>query len=390
MDRQSGDAEIGFLDIAIVLAKHKRLVIGLPVAAAVAAAGISLMMPNSYTATTRILPPQQNQSAAVAMLGQLSAQFSGLAGGALGIKNPNDLYMGMLRSRTIADKMIDRFDLRKVYDRETYHDTRKTLESRTAVASGRDGIIIVEVEDRDPKRAAALANGYVEELYGLTQTLAVTEASQRRLFFERQLDQARRNLAGAEVAARKGLEHGGIVKVDDQGRAMVETTARLRGQIAVKEIQIGAMRAFAAESNPDLRQAQHELAAMRRELGKIEGTDSAGDSGAGAGKTEGMENLRLLRDVKYYETIFELLARQFEIAKIDEARDTALIQVLDKAVEPERKSGPKRAFIVVLTGLVAGIIAVLWAFMKEAGRRARENPRQAERLDLLRRYVRGR
>lgn len=385
--------EISLLDLAIVLAKHKILILGVPFGAAVVAAGISLLMPNIYTGTTKILPPQQSQSAAVAMLGQLSTQvggLGGLAGSALGIKNPNDLYVGMLKSRTVADTLIDRFELKKVYDEDTYHYARKELEKKTVISSGKDNIIAIEVEDKDPKRATAIANGYVEELYKLTQTLAVTEASQRRLFFERQLAQTRKDLANAEAVARQGLEKGGIVKVDDQGRAMVETTARLRGQIAVKEIQISAMRTFAAERNPDLRQAYNELEAMKQELAKIEGMVSGKPNAGNLGKTDGMENLGLLREVKYYETIYELLARQYEIAKIDEAKDASLIQVLDKAIEPEKKSKPKRALIVILTALVAGFLAVLWAFVREAGERARRDPNSAGRLEALRAYLRFR
>jgi tyrosine-protein kinase Etk/Wzc len=383
------DEEISLLDLLIVLAKHKKLILGLPFGAAVVAAGISLLMPNIYTGTTKILPPQQNQSAAIAMLGQLGTQLGGLAGSALGVRNPNELYVGMLKSRTVADDLIGRFELRKLYETKTLDDTRKSLENNTKITSGRDGIIVIEFDDKEPKRAATIANAYVEELYKLTQTLAVTEASQRRLFFERQLDQNRKNLASAEAAARQGLEKGGLVVIDAQGRGMVETTARLRGQIAVKEIQISAMRAFATGQNPDLKQAQHELDAMKQELAKMEGTSSGRDNAGSAGKADGMENLRLLRDVKYFETIFELLAKQYEIAKIDEARDASIVQVLDPAVEPERKSKPMRSLIVVLTALVAGFLAVIWVFIKEAGERARQNPEQAERLNLLRRHLRG-
>ena len=171
---------------------------------------------------------------------------------------------------------------------------------------------------------------------------------------------------------------------------MVETTARIRGQIAAKEIQISAMRAFAAKGNPDLQQAQHELDAMKRELARIEGVVSGKESGGDSGKTDGMENLGLLRDVKYYETIFELLARQFEIAKIDEAKDASLIQVLDKAIEPERKSKPKRALIVILTGLVAGFLAVIFAFVRESLEKARQDPQSAGRLQSLSQYLRWR
>jgi len=387
------DDEVSLLELAIVLAKHKKLILGLPLVAAIIAVIVTLLMPNIYTGTTKILPPQQNQSAAVAMVGQLSGQLGGLgalAGGALGIKNPNDLYVGMLKSRTVADNLIGRFELRKLYDKTTSEDTRKELERNTRITSGRDGIIVIEFEDKEPKHAASIANAYVEELYKLTQVLAVTEASQRRLFFERQLDQTRKNLAIAEAAARQGLEKGGLVVVDAQGRGMIETTARLRGQIAVKEIQIGAMRAFATGQNPDLKQAQHELDAMKQELAKMEGTATGPVNSGSVGKADGMENLRLLRDVKYFETIFELLAKQYEIARIDEARDVSLIQVLDKAVEPERKSKPKRALIVIVSALVAGFITVSWAFVAEALEKARRDPDGSSRLQALRSYLRFR
>jgi len=180
--------------------------------------------------------------------------------------------------------------------------------------------------------------------------------------------------------------------VDEQGRAMVEVTAaRLRTQISVKEVQIGSMRTFAANRYPELQMAQHELEALTRELSRIEGVSlTVALSGRSEAGSSGLDNLDGLRDVKYFETIFELLAKQYEIARIDEARDASLIQVLDKAVEPERKSKPKRALIAILTALVAGFLAVIWAFIKEAGERTRQNPEQAPRLDSLRKNMRWR
>src|SRR6266853_4210902 len=184
------DDEIGLLDLLIVLAKHKRLVLGLPLAAGIVAAVVSVLLPNIYTGTTKILPPQQSASAASALLNQLGGALGGLSGmasGALGVRNPNDLYIGMLKSRTVADNLISRFELRKVYDEDRLSDARKRLEKETIIVAGKDGIITVEVDDKDSKRAAELANAYVDELMKLTKVLAVTEASQRRLFFERQL-----------------------------------------------------------------------------------------------------------------------------------------------------------------------------------------------------------
>jgi tyrosine-protein kinase Etk/Wzc len=386
------EGEIGLLDLVIILAKHKKLVLGFPFGFAVAVALITLTFDNVYTGTAKILPPQQNQSSALAMLNQVTGHLGGLgglAGTALGIRNPNDMYIGMLKSRVVADSMIKRFDLQKLYEKKYLVDTRRALQSASVFQSGKDGIISIEVDDRDPQRAAQLANAYVDELHKLTQTIAVTEASQRRLFFERQLEGARKSLAVAEDAARRGLDKGGIVIIDSQGRAMVETTARLRAQISVKEIQISAMRAFATERNPELQQAQYEMEAMKKELAKIEGTAS-GVAAKSADVPGGMESFNLLRELKYRETIADMLTKQYEIAKLDEARDTSIIQVLEPAVQPERKSKPKRAIITIVCGFLAGIFAILWAFAREAKERAMMDPVQAERWLTLRRHLRWR
>lgn len=383
---QSED-EISLLDLLIVLAKNKKLILGLPLAAAIVSAIYSLLLPPIYTATTRMLPPQQSQSAASAMLPQLGGAMGGLASGIAGIKNPNDLYVAMLKSRTLADSMIQRFDLKAVYQAELPSGVRAALEGASRVTSGKEGIITIEVDDKDPKRAAALANGYVEELAKLTNTLAVTEAGQRRLFFEQQLRLAKDNLTRAETAAKSALDKGGISMVEEQGKSMVGTTAQLRAQIAVKEVQIGAMKSFAAERNPDLQKAQQEWAVMRQQLARLEGGgEMLGNPGRGD-NGQGFTNLALLRDVKYHGVVFELLAKQYEMAKLDEAKDSSLIQVLDKAIEPDRKSKPKRAMIVILATLAAGFIAILLAFMKEAMEKARQNPESSERMRQFRRFL---
>jgi uncharacterized protein involved in exopolysaccharide biosynthesis len=386
------DDEISLLDLLIVLAKHKRIVLGVPLVAAVAAAVISLLLPNIYTGTTRILPPQQSSSAATALLSQLGGALgglAGLAGGAAGIRNPNDLYVGMLKSRTVADNLISRFELGKVYDEDRLSDTRKRLEKETTIAAGRDGIITIDVDDKDPKRAAELANAYVEELVKLTKVLAVTEASQRRLFFERQLVQAKDSLTAAEIAARQGLQKGGLAQVDAQGRSMIEVTARLRAQVSVKEVQLGAMRTYAAEGNPELQRTQQELEALKRELSRIEGSSPVSVPGKGdSSGNAGLDNLGRLRDVKYYEFLYELLAKQYELAKIDEAKDATVIQVLDRAIEPDRKSKPMRSLITLLSAVLALFVSILWAFFREAAARVKADPVRASRLEALGGYLR--
>ncbi len=347
---KGSDDEISLLETLRVLWKHKWLLIGSTIGAGVLAAGVTLLMPNYYTATARILPPQQSSSSAAALLGQLGGLAAAAGGSIGGIRNPNDLYVGMLKSRTVADRLIEKLDLKVYFDAKYQMTTQMRLAEASRIAAGKDGIISISVELKDPKLAAGVANAYVEELIRLTGVLAVTEASQRRLFFERQLAKARDNLAAAEVAAREALTKGGLAVVEGQGRSLVEASARLRAQITVKEVQLGAMRSFAAENNPDLRLLQTELAALRAELAKVEGAGSAGVSpklNAAAS-----DNVRLLRELRYQEALQELLARQTEAARLDEARDTSLIQVLDTAVEPDRKSSPGRAVITLVSSFV--------------------------------------
>lgn len=381
---EAGD-EISLLDLLLVLAIHKKLILGLPAAAGVLAIVGSLLMTNIYTGTTRILPPQQAQSSASAMLGQLVGGAAGGVASALGIKNPNDLYVGMLKSNRIADRMIERFQLKALYDLDFIEDVRKDLASNIRISSGKDGLITIEVDDKDPKRAADMANAYVDELSVLMRSIAVTEAAQRRLFFETQMKQASDTLARAEFALKEGLDLSGIVMADAQGAAMIETVARLRAQISAKEVQLGAMRTFAAADNPDYRMAQQELASMQRELAQMEGRTQKVDAkpavaGSGSNEQSGMENLRRLRDVKYYQALYEFLAKQYEVARMDEARDASLIQVLDVALTPETKSRPRRVLIVILAVLAAGFVAVLIAFIKAAIAKAAADPDSAERV----------
>ena len=347
------DDEISLLDMLQVLWERKWLLIGSTLGAGVLAAGIALLMPNYYTATARILPPQQNSSSASALLGQLGGLAAAAGGSIGGIRNPNDLYVGMLKSRTVADQLIEKFDLQKYFEQKYRMTTQTQLASVSRISAGKEGIIAIAVELKDPKLAADVANAYVEELVRLTGVLAVTEASQRRLFFERQLSKARDNLAAAESAAREALSKGGLAMVEGQGRSLVEGSARLRAQITVKEVQIGAMRSFAADSNPDLQLVQRELASLRSELARAEGSGSAG--AMPKSNAVASDNVRLLRELRYQEALQELLVRQTEAARLDEARDMSMIQVLDAAVVPDNKSSPNRSFFVFAASLCAGV-----------------------------------
>jgi tyrosine-protein kinase Etk/Wzc len=385
------EAEVNLLDLLIVLARNKVTLLLWPSLAAAASIVASLLLTPTYQASTRILPPQQQQSAASLLTSQLGS-LAGLAGGAGGLlKNPNDLYVGMLKSNSIADRLIERFKLMERYGAKFRDDARQRLANSTTIAAGKDGILAIGVVDEDAKFAAEMANAYVEELVALTKRLAITEAQQRRLFFEKQLAGAKDNLANAEVALKKVQEATGLIKLDDQAKVVVESVARVRAQVAAKEVQVSVMRSYATEQNPQLKIAQEELASLRGQLAKMESRSPAGGNekdglfmATGKIPEAGLEYLRRYRDVKYHETIFELMAKQFELARIDESREGAVIQVVDPALPPERKHKPKRALIVIVSTLAALIAAISWIFVRHSVRNALNDPSKASRIAVLR------
>ena len=378
------DRPLSFIELLIVLAKHKMLILFFPLAAVVLAFAISSVMPKTYRANTKLLPPQQAQSGAAALLSQLGGVAGALASS--GLKNPSEMYIGMLRSRTIADKLVDKFALKKVFEADFQEEARKTLEGNTFISSGKDGIITIEVQSKEPKLSAAIANAYVDELIKLTQGLALTEAAKRRIFFEKQLELSKNNLAAAEISLKSALDTHGLISVDADSRAFVETVGQLRAKISSKEIQLNSMNAFVTSNNPEYRRVQEELGSLRGELSKLENGRPSAASSRNTNK-EGLNNIKIVRDVKYYQMLYELLAKQYEVARLDEANDSAVIQVLDPALIPERKFGPKRAIIMLLTGLLALGSAVAWAFLTEGRERATHSVERSARLTVLKQHL---
>jgi uncharacterized protein involved in exopolysaccharide biosynthesis len=364
----------------------------LRITAAVAGAGLvaALVWPNSYTSTVTLLPPQQNSSLGMALASQVGnlSSMTGLATG-MGLKNSNDMYVAMLRSRTVEDAMVQRFDLRSQYRKKYFSDARKALEKHCFISSGaKDGLIHIDLTDRNPKRAAELANGYVEEFQKLSQNIAFGEASQRRLFFQQQLERAKNDLASSEEALKITEQKTGLIQLDSQARALIETAAAVRAQMAAKEVQIESLRSFATDQNAQLVQAQQELDGLRAQLAKLGGSDTGSDQGIIVPKGQvpqaGLEYVRKLRDVKYNETIFEIIARQFEVAKLDEAKQGALIQVVDAAVPAERKSFPRLSVFVAIS-TVLGFVASICVVLLQAGyRRLAEDPEARKKLEQLR------
>jgi tyrosine-protein kinase Etk/Wzc len=384
--------QISLLDLLIVVAERKRTVLWITIASAILAVIVSLILPKKYTATVTLLPPQQSSS----LSAQLASQFGAFAGvsaltGTSLLRNPNDVFVGMLQSRTVEDGMIQHFGLMQEYHEKYLIDTRRKLEHYAEIdGKGKDNLIHISVEDRDPQRAADLANGYVDQFRALSQHLAITEAQQRRLFFEEQLKQANQNLADAEQALEMTEQKTGLIQLPSQAQALIESAAALRAQIAAKEVQIQGMQTYATGQNAQVVEAQQELDGLRAQLAKLGGRGDNPDSlivPKGQMTAAGVEYIRRLRDVKYYETVFDILARQFEVAKLDEAREGATIQVIDPAIPPDKRSFPKRGLIVVAATFAGFIVAIFWVLWQAALDRMKGDPETSPKLSLLRHAI---
>ncbi|MFY9793172.1 MAG: GNVR domain-containing protein [Candidatus Sulfotelmatobacter sp.] len=392
-DPPPAEAEVSVLDILVLLLERKRFIVRFVVGAAVLAAIVSLLLPVQYEAKIALLPPAQNSSIGSSLLGQLGSigalgSLASLAGGSLGIKNPADMYVSLLQSRTVEDAMIQRFGLMKEYHVKKMSEARKAFEHHTtAVAGTKDGLIRLTVEDHDPKRAAELANGYVEEFRRLSASLAITEAARRRLFFQQQVEQAKQSLTAAEDAMTKTQQSTGVLQIDSQARALIESAAVLRAQVMAKEVQIEGMRSFATDDNPNLVLAKQQLAALQAQLERVAGSqsDAGSDINLSKGRVtgSGMEYLRKYRDLKYQETVFELLAKEYEVAKLDEAREGSIVQVVDPAVPPDTKSSPHRTLIVLGATIVAFFVAVFWVWLRRNLDNAFALPENRQRLRTI-------
>ena len=379
--------EINLFDYLIVLLKRKRLIIGITLGAAIITAIISLIMPPIYRAETKILPPQQGSSMATQFLSQLGSA-AGLVGGAVGIKTPNDLYIGLLKSRLVLDGVIDRFKLMELYKTKSRENARRGLaDTLKARDDKKSGIITIGVEDKDPKRAADMANAFVEELKNMNKGLAVTEAGQRRLFFEEQLKDTKEALIKAEDSMEGFQERTGAIKIDEQAKAVIEGIANLRAQIAAKEVGLKVMRTYATPQNPDIQRAEEELRGMREQLGRLE-TRSGGHNPdplmpTGRIPALGTEYIRKLREFKYQEALYEILLKQYEAARLDEARDAAIIQVIEKAIPPEKRVKPKRKQMVMIATFSGLFFSVFAAFFMEYIEKLKSNPEDKVRLEAI-------
>jgi uncharacterized protein involved in exopolysaccharide biosynthesis len=387
---ETSRSEVRFLTLVLILAERWVLIAAVVVIASVIGVALALLLPVRYTAEVTILPPQQQNSM---LTSALASEFGGLsslaslAGGGLGLKNQNDMYVSMFKSRVVEDELIRRYNLQQEYDKKYFSDARKMFEKRASVEGGqKDGLIHISFEDHDARRAAEIANGYVDQFRMLSQHLAISEASQRRVFLEGQVDQAKQHLADAEEAMKSTEQKTGLIALDSQARALIESAAYLRAQIAAKQVQIESMKTYATDQNAGLAQAEQELAGLRSQMQKLTGSQNIDGLIVPKGQvTEaGLEYMRKMRDVKYYETEYGLLSKQLELARLDEAREGSLIQVVDPAFPPDKRSFPQRTLMVLAAACAGLFLGILFALLQARYRRMVEDPRTRSMLQRIR------
>jgi len=354
METEQGKGrQLDLLDVLLVFAQRKRLILGWALAGLVIGIIALLRAPTLYMSQATIMPPQQEGSSA-ALLSQLGAltAFSSV-GSNLGLKNPADLYVSILQTNLVEDNMVDRFHLMDAYKIPDRDGAAGMLRKRSKFNAGKDGLMQIIVEDKDPKRAAALVNGYADELFQQNNRLAIGSASQRRLFFEQQLARETDHLADAEVAMKQTQQATGVLQLSGQAQNIIGQEANIQANITSHEVQLGALLSSSTEQNPEVIRLRTELTGLREQLQQLQ----KGTGGAMLSQHEfpaaGLEYIRKERDVQYHQTLYDLLARQLEAARIDEAKATPTVQMVDPPQVPKVRSWPK-PLVFIIVGLVVG------------------------------------
>jgi len=375
------DDEISLLELAIALGEEKKTLFAVPAFTTAVAIVVSLIMTPVFTAKTLMMPPQQQQSSAASALASLGA-LAGLAGGAAGVKSPDEMYIAFMESESLQNSVIKKMNLQTRYESKTLVDTRAALKGAVKITSDKkSGLISIEATDKDPVFAAQLANIYIDELHNLLGRLAVTDAQQRRVFYEDQIKKTQTEFANAEARFRQSNEKSGMQVTSILAETGIRANAEMRGQIAAKEVQLQAMSRFETAQNPDVQRLSSEISALRQQLAKLE----SGSGNAGSAVTpKQQEAVQAYRDIKVQEAMLEVLIKQYELARVDEAKEGPLVQQVGPATPPERRSKPKRTLIVLVSALGGLFLGVLAAFVRRSIKKAASDPESSQLMIQLR------
>lgn len=366
-------------DYLQVIAARFRIILIITLAAAVISVVLSLLLPNIYTARTLILPSEEERGMKSVMMSQLVglATLASGAGVTLGGPTIADLYVSMLRSEAVKDPLIDRLRLLEAYHKKFRSDVYEILDRKTTFSVGKkDGIITISVKDKDPRRAAAMANAYVTELGRLAIRLNVTGAGQTRNFLEERLVKAKAELSKAEENLKAFQARNKAVNVSAQAEATIKGVAELRAQLAAQEVQLATFRRQFTDSSQEVKNLTTLVGNLRAQIAKLEG--EGGESAlpsVGSVPTIGQKYVRLMREFKIQESLVELLSKQYEMARLSEATDVSPIQVIQVAKVPERKSSPARSRIVLMTVFAAFFFSIVGLLIQEYLNRMPEQDR---------------
>jgi uncharacterized protein involved in exopolysaccharide biosynthesis len=375
----AADSTVSLLDIGATLVAHWKRLLLLPLAVGTGVYVSAMFMPPGYTAKASFMPPQQQQSglsAALASLGPLAASL-----GSQTVRNPADQYVSLMQSTTVMDRIIDRFGLMKVYKSEFRRDARLQLSGSVRISLGKkDGLIYVEADGNSPQLAADLANAHIEELRALMGRLAITEAQQRRAFFETQLELTRDRLTKAQLALQQSGFSQGALRAEP--RAAAEGYSKLKAEVTAAEVRVQTMRGYLNEAAPEFRHAMSTLNALRDQLLRTESRVGTRDDDS--------DYVSKFREFKYQETLFDLFARQYELARVDESREGTLIYVVDSALPPEKQSSPRRARMAASATLLTGMVLVAWLLGRLAIQHIRANEGGRAILGRMRSALSGR
>jgi len=363
----------GLFDYLLVIARYKKMIFFTTFGVAILAVLVTLLMPNIYTAKAMIVPSDDDKSGMGVLLSQLGGLvgMGGAAGGAITAKTTGNLYVTMLKSETIKDAIIDRFKLIDLYEAKYRADIYKTLDKIADISLGKkDGVITIMVDDKDPKRAADMANAYVEELGKLAAGLSMTGAGKNRLFLEKRIAEARADLSRAEDSLKSFQSRNKAISVTDQAQATIAGVAQLRAQLAIKEVELGTLKRQYTDTSQEVKTAKAMVSNLRAQIGGLEGKGGGSSSIPSVGNMPqlGQEYMRLMREFKIQEAVVEMLTKQYEVSKLSEVKDLAPFQVLQKASVPERRTKPKRVKFVALAGMFTFVLTLLAVFSLESFR----------------------
>lgn len=364
-DQNNDEQEINLLELLQVVVKRKSIILIFCVLAAVLSVCYSLTLKNVYTADAKILPPQKESGGGLSALLSQAGGLAGLAAG--GIGGSADLYISILKSRSVADAVVKRLDLQKEFESKTLEDARRSLEATVKFQAGKDGIITISADNTNPQKAALVANTYVDELGRRSLQLNLSKASTERIFIEKRLDVVKQDLKNAEIDMKAFQEKYKMIKADSQATVAIEGIAKLKAEIVTKEVQLATLRNSMTDESNEVKSLLAGISRLKSQLGAMTGSGGTDNVIPSTGNVPGIaiEYVRKLRELKTQEAIFEQISKQYEISKFNEAKDSSSLQILDEAVPPVTKSKPKRSLIVILSVVTAFFISIFVIFIQE-------------------------